>query len=107
MSVEILHSGFDGLKFTLQAEISPALRHELIEAKAYAKASNGEGEVISLKASKDREQAAFLIEAMAEERPDDLILAYRSAMEIGPRWREHLARSLKLMPDTMRILETL
>ena len=61
----------------------------------------------SVKASKDREQAAFLIEAMAEERPDDLILAYRSAMEIGPRWREHLARSLKLMPDTMRILETL
>jgi hypothetical protein len=45
MSVEILHSGFDGLKFTLQAEISPALRHELMEAKAYAKASNGEAEV--------------------------------------------------------------
>lgn len=60
----------------------------------------------SLKASKDREQAAFLIEAMAEDRPDDLSRAYATAMGVGPRWREHIANSLKRMPDTMKILNS-
>lgn len=58
----------------------------------------------SLKASKDREQAAFLIEAMAEDRPDDLRRAYDAAMEVGPRWREHIESSLKRMRDTMKIM---
>lgn len=61
----------------------------------------------SLKASKDREQAAFLIEAMAEDRPDDLSRAYAAAMEVGPRWREHIANSLKRMQDTGTILNSL
>lgn len=61
----------------------------------------------SLKASKDREQAAFLIEAMAEDRPDDLSLAYATAMEVGPRWREHIANSLRRMPDTMGIMNSM
>jgi hypothetical protein len=37
MNAQILHSGFDGLKFTLQAEITPELRKELALAKAHAK----------------------------------------------------------------------
>lgn len=61
----------------------------------------------SLKASKDREQAAFLIEAMAEDRPDDLRQAYITAMEAGPRWREHLTNSLKRMQDTMNTLDSI
>lgn len=61
----------------------------------------------SLKSSKDREQAAFLIEAMAEDRPDDLSQAYTTAMEVGPRWREHIGNSLKRMPETKSILENL
>jgi len=61
----------------------------------------------SLKASKDREQAAFLVKAMAEDRPDDLRRAYVTAMEVGPRWREHLTNSLKRMPDTMTILHSI
>lgn len=61
----------------------------------------------SLKASKDREQAAFLIAAMAEDRPDDLRHAYAAAMEVGPRWREHIANSLKRMADTRNILTSL
>jgi hypothetical protein len=61
----------------------------------------------SLKASKDREQAAFLIEALAEDRPDDLSLAYVTAREVGPRWREHIANSLERMPETLRILKSL
>lgn len=36
MSVQILHSGLDGLKFTIQAEISPDLRAKLAGAKGFA-----------------------------------------------------------------------
>lgn len=61
----------------------------------------------NLKSAKDREQAAFLIEAMAEDRPDDLARAYASAREVGPRWREHIARSLARMPETKDILDSL
>lgn len=61
----------------------------------------------SLKASKDREQAAFLIEAMAEDRPDDLRRAYVTAMGVGPRWREHIVKSLKRMHDTVKILNSI
>tara|TARA_R110002020_G_scaffold384014_4_gene594697 strand:- start:563 stop:1573 length:1011 start_codon:yes stop_codon:yes gene_type:complete len=61
----------------------------------------------SLKAPKDREQAAFLIEALAQDRPDDLRRAYVSAMEVGPRWRERLDNSLKRMPDTKAVLHSI
>jgi hypothetical protein len=61
----------------------------------------------SLKSAKDREQAAFLIEAMAEDRPDDLARAYAAALEAGPRWREHIGNSLKRMPETKTNLESL
>ncbi|WIY27337.1 hypothetical protein [Parasedimentitalea psychrophila] len=37
MNAEILHSGFDGLKFTLQTDIPPKLRAELASAKAHSK----------------------------------------------------------------------
>lgn len=62
---------------------------------------------LSLKASKDREQAAFLIEALAQDRPDDLSRAYVTALEVGPRWREHITNSLKRMHDTMNILNSI
>jgi hypothetical protein len=61
----------------------------------------------SLKSAKDREQAAFLIEAMAEDRPDDLSLAYATAMNLGPRWREHITNSLKRMEPTKNTLSKL
>jgi hypothetical protein len=54
----------------------------------------------SLKAVKDRGQAAFLIEALAEDRPDDLADAWRDAEARGPRWRERLAATLARMPAT-------
>lgn len=60
-----------------------------------------------LKASKDREQAAFLIAALAEDRPDDLSHAYATAVAVGPRWKEHMARSLQRMPSTKDILDGL
>ncbi|KZY32188.1 hypothetical protein A3731_22570, partial [Roseovarius sp. HI0049] len=61
----------------------------------------------SLKSAKDREQGALLIEAMAEDRPDDLARAYTTAMEVGTRWREHIGNSLKRMPERKAILESL
>jgi hypothetical protein len=54
----------------------------------------------SLKAVKDRAQAAFLIEALAEDRPDDLIEAYNDAAARGPRWSQRLAATLARMPQT-------
>ena len=37
MDAVIVHSGFDGLKFTIQTDIPPALREKLASAKAHAK----------------------------------------------------------------------
>jgi hypothetical protein len=48
----------------------------------------------SLKARKDRRQAEFLINVLAEDRPDDLREAYEDATSRGPRWRERLEASL-------------
>ncbi len=44
---------------------------------------------------------------MAEDRPDDLAGAYAAALEVGPRWREHIGNSLKRMPETKLILDGL
>jgi hypothetical protein len=52
----------------------------------------------SLKARKDRQQAAFLIKALAEDRPEDLKEAYEDAMERGARWRERLGRGISRAP---------
>lgn len=37
MVADVVHSGFDGLKFTIQTDISPELREKLASAKAHAK----------------------------------------------------------------------
>lgn len=55
---------------------------------------------LALKAEKDRLQAAFLIEALAKDRPDDLAEAYEDARAEGPKWRERLDRTLDRMPET-------
>ncbi len=56
------------------------------------------------KAEKDRQQAAFLVATMAEDRPADLWDAYDDAMSRGPRWRERIERSLARMPETRAAL---
>lgn len=58
----------------------------------------------SLKAHKDRLQAAFLIDILAQDRPSDLVQAYEDAMAQGPRWRERIASALKRMPQTQACL---
>ncbi|MEE2810371.1 MAG: hypothetical protein VX412_06230, partial [Pseudomonadota bacterium] len=42
MEADILHSGFDGLKFTVETDIPPDLRTALAEAKAQAVQTNAE-----------------------------------------------------------------
>jgi hypothetical protein len=61
----------------------------------------------SLKSLKDRLQAAFLIEVLAEDRPDDLLEAWEAARAAGPRWRERLDASLGRLPETRARLEGL
>lgn len=52
----------------------------------------------SLKARKDLLQAELLIEILCEDRPADLAEAYADAVSRGPRWREHIERSLARSP---------
>ncbi|KGJ01543.1 nucleotidyltransferase family protein [Paracoccus sphaerophysae] len=59
------------------------------------------------KARKDRGQAAFLIELLAADRPDDLAEAWRDALGRGPRWRQRIEASLARMPATAQILRDL
>jgi hypothetical protein len=61
----------------------------------------------ALKARKDRAQAAFLIDVLAEERPEDLAEAHRTALANGPAWRARLAATLARMPRTAERLARL
>nr|WP_127904297.1 GSU2403 family nucleotidyltransferase fold protein [Solirhodobacter olei] len=60
-----------------------------------------------LKAGKDRAQAAFLVEVLSEERPEDLAEAYEVARETGSEWRARLDATLARMPATRARLEAL
>lgn len=59
----------------------------------------------AMKSEKDRRQAAFLIEVLAQDRPDELQEAYEDALSRGPKWRERIAASLKRMPETQHLLQ--
>lgn len=59
----------------------------------------------ALKSEKDRRQAAFLIEVLAEDRPDELRDAYEDALSRGPKWRQRIEASLNRLPETQRRLE--
>ena len=59
------------------------------------------------KSRKDRSQAAFLIEVLSEDRPDDLAEALEDARSRGPRWRDRITASLARMPDSAAILRDL
>lgn len=60
-----------------------------------------------IKSRKDRAQAAFLIRALAEDRPDELREAHEDARARGPRWGERIDSSLKRMPETAALLAAL
>ncbi|NNF72595.1 MAG: hypothetical protein HKN02_10430 [Rhodobacteraceae bacterium] len=54
----------------------------------------------ALKSQKDRAQAAFLVEVLARDRPEELADAYQSALARGPKWQARIAASLARLPDT-------
>jgi len=60
-----------------------------------------------LKAEKDRRQAAFLVEVLAQDRPDELRDAYDDACSRGPKWRLRIKSSLNRMPETHQLLSEL
>jgi hypothetical protein len=61
----------------------------------------------SLKAVKDRRQAAMLIDVLARDRPDELREAYADALGRGPRWRERLAAAIARVDGLERRLAAL
>lgn len=56
------------------------------------------------KAAKDRAQAAWLIAALAEDRPEDLAEALEDALARGPRWRMRIEASLARLPEAAALL---
>ena len=70
-------------------------------------ADRRQGGLDALKAHKDRAQAAFLIEALAEARPDDIAEAYRLANDTGPAWRKRISASLQYLPAVAKLLKEL
>ena len=67
--------------------------HKLILASRRSKESRE-------KSLKDRWQAAQLIEALAEDRPDELAGAYQDARQRGPAWRKAIDTTLNVLPET-------
>ena len=61
----------------------------------------------AMKSRKDRLQAAFLISALAEDRPADLAEAYQAALNSGPKWQDHIRASLKLLEGAAKTLAAL
>lgn len=59
----------------------------------------------SLKARKDLMQAELLISILSEDRPADLIEAYKDAVSRGPRWRQRIEASLDRAPKVAELLE--
>ena len=60
-----------------------------------------------LKSRKDRAQAAFLIAALAEDRPGDLQEAHDDARSRGPSWGRRIDASLKRMPASAALIAAL
>jgi hypothetical protein len=44
---------------------------------------------------------AYLIDSLAENRPDDLAAAFEDAVSCGARWQARLAATLAQMPETI------
>ncbi|RCK45270.1 hypothetical protein TH25_18215 [Thalassospira profundimaris] len=62
------------------------------------------GSDVALKQRKDQQQAALLIEVLAQDRPYDLKEALEDARDRGPKWRNRIKNTLGKMPQTAEIL---
>jgi hypothetical protein len=54
-----------------------------------------------VKSTKDRQQAAEIIEILAEDRPGDLALAIQGLNKRAPAWRKRLKRELEKLPPAL------
>lgn len=70
-------------------------------------ADRRQGGTTSLKSVKDRRQAGLLIATLGRDRPDELREALETAKKSGPKWRERIDQSLRLMPESAEILKGL
>jgi len=61
----------------------------------------------AVKSMKDLKQAEFLLEILMEDRPDDVVDAYRDAFAMGPKWRDHIKTSLERLPQIKRFVENI
>ena len=59
------------------------------------------------KSMKDLKQAEFLLEVLMEDRPGDVVDAYRDAYAMGPKWRDHIQASLERLPEIKRYIENI
>jgi len=59
------------------------------------------------KASKDRAQAAWLIDALADERPFETAEAWADLVRRGRKWERRALSTLERMPETRSVLQTL
>ncbi len=71
--------------------------HKLIVAQRRKRADRA-------KARKDLEQARDLIEVLATDRFEDLKDAFETAMEIGPKWRQLISKSLEQRSDIRSLM---
>jgi hypothetical protein len=70
-------------------------------------ANRRQGGPDAIKSRKDRLQAAFLIRALAQDRPDELKEAHLDALSRGPKWGMHIDASLRHLPETAALLRDL
>ena len=59
------------------------------------------------KSQKDLMQAHLLIKILAEDRPDELLDAYKTALNSGPQWKARIEANLKKNTDIAAILNSL
>lgn len=57
------------------------------------------------KAAKDRNQAAYLMAYLEQERPGDLTLAVEAALRRGPSWKRRIQAQASLMPFAIEELK--
>ncbi|TWG90648.1 hypothetical protein L598_006700000050 [Mesorhizobium sp. J18] len=71
--------------------------HKLIVAQHRSGAGLG-------KVAKDFAQAQALISVLVEDRPQELTIAYETALGNGPKWREAIEQALKQRPEIKKLL---
>jgi hypothetical protein len=57
------------------------------------------------KIPKDLAQSEALIRVLVEDRPHELAIAYKTAVDNGQKWRDAIQRSIKQRPEIGRLLD--